>query len=237
MFWEVKMGNKISYIKGEQKKVAEIVTKKFKEYYLTGGTALSFYFDHRFSEDLDFFSQEYRKEELDRIMNFISKETGFNFKLEAEQDDPKLIPMKVYYLELKKGNILKIDFVQDFEKNIKKIKNGVHSIEDIYYRKISAAMGRIKREDATGRIIHAGRQSVKDLFDLYYLSKHHQALSEFFFEYFSYDKAESIIAWYRGFNRMNLKVELLDLVPKVDTTKVIKYLDDEILKKLSEKLI
>ncbi len=231
------MKNKISYIKDEQRSITSMVTKKFKKYYLTGGTALSFYFDHRFSEDLDFFTQEYEKEKPDQVMSFVSKETGFDFKLEAEQVDPKLIPMKVYFLELKSSCVLKIDFVQDFEKNIKKIKNGLHSVEDIYFRKISVAMGTVKKQDATGRVIHAGRQSVKDLFDLYYLSKHHRPLSEFFFEYFSYDKAEALIACYRGFSRMNLKVELLELVPKIDTAKVIKYLDDEILKKLPEKLI
>ncbi len=231
------MKNKISYIKSEQKRIAGIVTKKFKKYYLTGGTALAFYFDHRFSEDLDFFTQEYRKEEPDRIMNFVSKETGFDFKLEAEQDDPKLIPMKVYYLDLKKGCVLKIDFVRDFQENIKGIKNGLHSLEDIYYRKIFAGIGLVKEEDTAGRIIQAGRQSVKDFFDLYYLSEHYRPLSEFFFEYFSYDKAEALIAWCRGFNRMGLRTGLLDLVPKIDTTKVIKHLEDEILKKIPEKLI
>lgn len=231
------MNNKISYIKDEQKKIAGLVTKKFKQYYLTGGTALSFYFNHRFSEDLDFFTQQYRKEDPQAIMNFVSKETGFKFKLEAEQDEPKLIPMKVYSLGLKRGCVLKIDFVQDFQKNIRRIKDGLHSLEDIYYRKISAGLGLVRKEDATGRVIHAGRQSVKDLFDLYYLSKHHRPLSDFFFEYFSYDKTEGFIAWYRGFNRMDLKIELLDLIPKVDTNEVIKYLDSEILKKLPEKLI
>lgn len=231
------MEGKISYIKGEQRKITRIVTKKFKKYYLTGGTALSFYFRHRFSEDLDFFTQEYRKEDPDRIMNFVSQKTGFAFKLEAEQDSPKLIPMKVYFLGLKRGCVLKIDFVQDFKKNIKRIKNGIHSVEDIYCRKISAGIGSLKKQDLTGRIIHAGRQSAKDLFDLYYLSKHYQPLSEFFFEYFSYDKAEALFAWYRGFNRMNLKIELMDLIPRVDTTRVIKHLDNELLKKLPEKLI
>ncbi len=231
------MNNKISYIKGEQKRIAGLVTKNFEKYYLTGGTALSFYFNHRFSEDLDFFTQRYRKEEPERIMNFVSGETGFKFKLEAKQDGPKLIPMRVYFLELKRGCVLKIDFVQDFQKNIQRIKDGLHSLEDIYYRKISAGLGLVRKEDATGRVIHAGRQSVKDLFDLYYLSKHYKPLSDFFFEYFSYDKAEGFIAWYRGFNRMDLKIELLDLVPKVDTNEVIRYLDSEILQKLPEKLI
>jgi len=231
------MGNKISYIKGEQKRIAVMVTKKFRKYYLTGGTALAFYFAHRFSEDLDFFTQEYKKEEPEKIIDFISNETGFNFKLDAEQDDPKLIPMKVYFLELKKGCVLKIDFVQDFQKNIKGIKNEMHSVEDIYYRKMSIGTRTAGKLDIIGKEIPAGRQSVKDLFDIYYLSKHYRPLSDFFFEYFSYDKAEGLIAWYRGFNRMDLKVGLLDLVPKVNTGEVIRYLDSEILKKLPEKLI
>jgi len=231
------MKDKISYIKSEQRKIARLVTGKFPKYYLTGGTAISFYFDHRFSEDLDIFIQDYRKEDPERIMSFVSKESGFDFKLEAEQDDPRLIPMKVYYLGLKRQFVLKIDFVQDFEKNIKRIKNGIHSLEDIYCKKIFAGIGTVKKMDTTGRIIHAGRHSVKDLFALYYLSEHHRALSEFFFEYFPYGKAEAIVAWYRGFNRMDLKIELMDLVPKVDTAKVITHLDDEILKRIPERLI
>jgi hypothetical protein len=226
-----------THIKGEQKRIARMVTKKFKKYYLTGGTALSFYFNHRVSEDLDFFSQSYTKEDPDKIMNFIAKLTGFKFKLEAEQDNPKLIPMKVYLLELKRGCVLKIDFVQDFQENIKKIKNGLHSLEDIYYRKMSIGTRTAGKLDVIGQEIPSGRQSVKDLFDIYYLSKHYRPLSDFFFEYFSYDKTEGLIAWYRGFNRMDLKVGLLDLVPKVDTGEVIRHLDGEILKKLPEKLI
>lgn len=100
-----------------------------------------------------------------------------------------------------------------------------------------AAIGGIKKQDVTGRVIHTGRQSVKDLFDIYYLSKFHRALSTFFFEYFSYDKVEPLIGWYRGFRRTDLKIELLDLVPKIDTVQVTKYLDIEILEKLPDKLI
>lgn len=231
------MGNEISYIKSEQKTVTRIITKKFKSYYLTGGTALSFYFSHRFSEDLDFFTQEYRKEHPDRIMDFISEKTGFDFKLEAEQDNPKLILMKVYFLELKKDCVLKIDFVQDFKKNIKKIENGLHSVEDIYFRKIVAVVGMEKKESIAGRVTVAGCQTAKDLFDIYYLSRYYRPVPEFFLEYFSIDKAESFIAWYRGFNRMELKLELLDLAVGIDSGKVLSYLDNEILKRLPDKLI
>ena len=214
------MQNKTAYIKGEQKRIARIVTGEFKNYYLTGGTALSFYFNHRFSEDLDFFTQRYKKKDPDRIMEFVSKERGFNFRLEAEQDDPKLVPMKVYYLELKSGSVLKIDFVQDFRGNIKRIKNGLHSIEDIYFRKISTAIGGERKEDAVGRVVATGRQTARDLFDIYYLSNHYKPASDFFLEYFSIVKAESFIAWYRSFNRTEFKMDLLDLVTGIDTSKV-----------------
>ncbi len=231
------MKNKIFYIKSEQKKIFELVNRKFKNYYLTGGTALSFYFDHRFSEDLDFFTQEYRKEDPDRIMNLVSKETGFDFKLEAEQDDSKLIAMKVYFLELKSDCILKMDFVHDFEKNMKKVKNGLHSVEDVYFRKIIAAIGTQIKESTTGKVIAAGRRTAKDLFDIYYLSKHYKSVSDFFLEYFSANKVESFIAWYKGFNRMDLKLELLDLATGTNSTDIIGHLDDEILEKLPDMLI
>lgn len=230
------MKNKISYIKNEQKKITKMVTKKFKNYYLTGGTALCFYFDHRFSEDLDFFTQEYSKEYPDRIMNFISKETGFDFKLESKQDDPRLIPMKVYFLGLKHGCVLKIDFVQDFMNNIKKVKDGLHSMEDIYVRKLGAAVGPGKKKSIVGRTLSTGRQTTKDLFDIYYLSENYKKVSDFFLEYFSINKVENFIAWYRGFNRMDLKLELLDLVEGVDTGNVLRHLDNEILKNLPDKL-
>ncbi|OAG26996.1 nucleotidyl transferase AbiEii/AbiGii toxin family protein [Thermodesulfatator autotrophicus] len=42
----------------EQRKVLELLAKSgvFKSFYLTGGTALTFKYDHRLSEDLDFFT-------------------------------------------------------------------------------------------------------------------------------------------------------------------------------------
>ena len=231
------MEGEVDYIGDEQKRIAKIVTEKFRSYYLTGGTALAFYFRHRFSEDLDFFTQEYRKDDSDRIMDFVSSQTGFGFKLEHEQSDPKLVPMKIYFLELTKGNVLKMDFVQDFQKNLKEIKNRMHSVEDIYFRKIIAAVVVQQRESITGQVIAGGRQAAKDLFDIYYLSCHYKPVSDFFLEFFSVDKAQGLIAWYRGFNQMKLKLELLDLVEGVDPGEVRRHLDEEILRKLPDRLI
>src|SRR5580658_3454148 len=104
------MAMKEAYIQKEQRRITDMVTLKFKDYYLTGGTALAFYFKHRFSEDLDFFSQKYQKSDPEKIMKYISAETGFDYQLDTEDDSPKLIPMKVYFMELKDKQVLKIDF-------------------------------------------------------------------------------------------------------------------------------
>lgn len=229
--------NKITYIKKEQKRIAGLVTGRFRHYYLTGGTALAFHFDHRFSEDLDFFSQKYDGREADRIMDFIARETGFSFKLDSQQDMPGLVPMKVYFFELKGGAVLKIDFVQDFVKNIKKPKSGLHSIEDIYYRKIYAATGGKQEKGPAGQVIATGRQSVKDLFDIYYLSSKVKPLSDFFFEHLPYSKIAQLDAWYRGFNKRDVKLELVDLVEGIDPGRVFKHLDQEILKKIPDRLL
>ncbi|MDO8675482.1 MAG: nucleotidyl transferase AbiEii/AbiGii toxin family protein [Candidatus Omnitrophota bacterium] len=231
------MKNKIAYIKKEQKRITGLVARKFKDYYLTGGTALAFYVRHRFSEDLDFFSQKYDKKTPEKIMAYISQETGFDYQLDAEQDDPKLIPMKVYFMELKGGEVLKIDFVKDYVANVHPIKNGMHSMDDIYYRKICAAIGGQEKQGEAGQVVATGRRSVKDLFDIYYLSSHYKSLADFFFEYFAYNHTERLEAWYRGFDRTEAKLALMDLVPKVDTGKVFKYLDGQILKLIPGKLL
>jgi predicted nucleotidyltransferase component of viral defense system len=231
------MNKKELYIQKEQKRITGLVTKKFKRYYLTGGTALAFYFGHRFSEDLDFFSQKYKKSDPDKIMNFIKAETGFDYQLDAVQDDPKLIPMKVYFMELKDKQVLKIDFVKDYVENMNPIRDGLHSIDDIYLRKLYAAIGMQGKELDTGRKIATGRQSVKDLFDIHYLSSKYKPLCEVFFECFSYDQAERLDAWYRGFDKTETKLGLMDLVSGIDTGKIIKHLDEQIIKKIPGKLI
>lgn len=231
------MDNTKKYIIKQQRKITQLVTLRFKDYYLTGGTALAFYYSHRFSEDLDFFTQKYSDNAPDQIMDFISQEMGFSYRLDAEQGKIGLVKMKVYFLKLDKGHKLKIDMVQDYAENIKTIKNGLHSLDDIYYRKMFAAIGIDTKESKTGRPIPAGRQSAKDLFDIYCLSEKYKPISKFFFEYFSYDKAEPLFAWYHNFNRTDLKSELMDLVPNIDTLKVLNHLDNEILKKLPKKLI
>ncbi len=79
-------------------------------FYLTGGTALSrFYYQHRYSEDLDFFSieelQDFR-EILMKILNSTKQET-FTIEIETFSDHF----FRVYAQD--KGTSLKIDFVNE----------------------------------------------------------------------------------------------------------------------------
>ncbi len=226
-----------STIQKLQREITDKVVEAFPGYYLTGGTALAFYYAHRFSEDLDFFTQEYHPDDSEKVMKFIEKETGFSFELKREQTDPKLVPLKIYNLELKNGLFLKIDFVSDFHENIKPIKNGLHSIEDIYYRKIIAAIGISEKVNIIGKMIPSGRQAPKDFFDIYTLSTRYRPLSEFFLEYYEPERAELLFDWYKRFNRMNLQMDLIDYVDGIDTRKVFRYFDKEVLSALPAKLL
>ncbi len=62
---------KLSHIQAKQKKITEMATSRFEKYYLSGGTALSFYLSHRSSEDLDFFPQKYDKKEPDMMRKIL----------------------------------------------------------------------------------------------------------------------------------------------------------------------
>jgi hypothetical protein len=170
-------------------------------------------------------------------MQWLANSLGTTFRLESSQQARHLIPMKVYTLALKRRVALKMDFVQDVARNLRPIRNGLHSIEDIYFRKLIAAMGTTHHVDLTGRVLPTGRQTAKDLFDVYYLSRHHQPVSTFFLAHVAREHAERLIAWYRRFHRSQVTMELLDLVTTVDTADVFRHLDEELLKRLPDRLL
>ena len=220
----------INYLQKEQKKIFRLVKAFTTTYYLTGGTALAFHFKHRFSEDLDFFTQEYRKEDPDKIMNHIKEKTKYPYSLIHELNEPGLVPLKSFQLALEKGASLKIDFVSDFTPNLREIKHGMHSPQDIYYRKICVTLGKkAGMTDDIGRTISIGRQAVKDLLDIYYLSKQLEPVHKFFLRYFAPNAFEYVEAWYRGFNRLEAKLEMKYYAPAIDPGDVFRYLDKEIL--------
>jgi hypothetical protein len=79
-------------------------------YYLTGGTALSrFYYQHRFSEDLDFFTTTELKDFRQSVTSILNeaKKQGFSFEVETVSDS--------FFHIFSKGRdvSLKIDFVNE----------------------------------------------------------------------------------------------------------------------------
>lgn len=88
-----------------QDKVLDIVFKTEKEFYLTGGTCLSrFYQAKRYSDDLDFFTNNSPRYyfAVKNIKAALLKE--FDLKTEIETKN---------FIRLKIDNLLQIDFVND----------------------------------------------------------------------------------------------------------------------------
>ena len=219
-----------------QKKILGLVADKYPQVYLVGGTAISLLYRHRFSEDLDFFTQAYSSKLHREVAGFIGKETGFKFNLVEEEKRKKYLPMAVYEFMATKDIILKVDFVDDYVELLKpRQKNGIASIDDVYYRKILAVVGWKAGESETGRLLAGGRQKTKDLYDVFFLSKEVQALSDWFPRHFDFKAYERLVAWYFGIPKSKTVMELLELVPDCDTKLLFRHLDDEIIGKLNKR--
>lgn len=122
-------------------------------FYFTGGTALSqFYLHHRYSQDLDFFSE--KKFDFDLIfqeITLMAKKINFNFTRQKKE------VVDIYILKFNK-EILKIDFglypYKRVEKGMKFKKLTIDSLIDIAINKL---------------ISINQRTSEKDFVDLYFL--------------------------------------------------------------------
>ncbi len=123
--------------------------------YLTGGTALSrFYFQHRLSDDLDFFATT---DDLKLIVNdFAGRLQLAGFSVEIDKVD-------VYFGRIfteENGLKLKVEFVREFNlyDDLVKTEKGIYvnNLEDIGANKISAF------ED---------RAEMKDIIDLYFITQ------------------------------------------------------------------
>ncbi len=125
-----------------------------KNFYFTGGTALSaIYLHHRLSDDLDFFSTE--KFDILPITNLLSEwAEKLNFKTTLEDKEV----VKIFNLEFQDGEKLKVDFGYYPYKRLKKDELissvEVDSLLDIAVNKLQT----IRQ-----------RREVKDFVDLYFL--------------------------------------------------------------------
>ena len=186
-------------------------------FYLAGGTALAkFYFQHRDSYDLDFFSQDYSTTEIRSLVRLIEKTTGKKMKLIQESHKEGFARLSIYDLILGKNESLKIDFVEDTLPLLRPLKRvdgiDILSLDDIYLRKIHAISGTMLEMDKVGqRRFLGGRDEDKDFYDVYQLSSTYKRLSHFALEHCDDLQKEALIRWYHTYNRQEIKVGLMEL--------------------------
>jgi predicted nucleotidyltransferase component of viral defense system len=127
-------------------------------YYLTGGTPLTaFYLHHRYSDDLDFFTQTEEVNLLSVQKIIKAAKEAFSLKNVAYQNFQGL---HNFFLEYPDGETLKVDFCyypfQRVQRGIKKLGIEVDSLLDIAINKIQSIGTRAK---------------ARDFVDLYFIAK------------------------------------------------------------------
>ncbi len=135
----------------KQKEILEFISKDNKitsQFYLTGGTALSyFYFKHRFSEDLDFFSE---KEFNPKILLISISQIGDKVKA-TRIEQQSLSSQEVFYFHFPGKTFVKVDFAffpfETLGKFIKLNNLKVTSVEDITINKVHAITTRKRSRD------------------------------------------------------------------------------------------
>ena len=138
-----------------QDEVLEKVFAVEDEFYLTGGTALSrFYQEKRYSDDLDFFTNNSTR--FNFAVKNILAELSKEFTIESELDSRDFVRIKV-------NGLLQVDFVNDRVpryKEPKVLENGykIDTIENILSNKLTAVIG---------------RDNPKDIFDIYLISRYY----------------------------------------------------------------
>jgi predicted nucleotidyltransferase component of viral defense system len=225
-----------------QKDVLKVLSGRIDNFYLAGGTALSlFYFQHRLSVDLDFFTRDFVYSDIKRIVAYLENTLKKKTALKGQSLKEKTAKIAVYNIYFTAKDMLKIDFVEDTVDLLKepKLVDGIRvlSLEDIYLRKLYALAGMFKIADDTGRgRFIGGRTDAKDFYDVYFLSHIFMPLSEFAAKYCDRAVMEAIIRWFRTFDRMYIMDGILTLSAnktidyksierhfKVEVNKIIEY--------------
>lgn len=140
----------------EQRIILDEIKKhpSFREFYLTGGTALSaFYLQHRYSEDLDLFTEKsLNTQEIETLIQKWSEKHHFTFTSEFRE------VVYVFYLTFQNQQVLKVDFAHYPHKRLQREEKvndiTVDSLTDIATNKLFAI---------------TQRSAVKDFVDLYFL--------------------------------------------------------------------
>jgi len=174
-----------------------------KQFYLSGGTALSeYYLQHRYSEDLDFFSElEFMSQDITLLLGSSKKKFG-NPVIEFENSFNR----NIYKLLYPKRKFLKVEFTYfPFKpiENFKKINNiKIDSLIDIAANKIFTIY-----QNPRGR----------DYYDLYFILNKDKTLS-----------IEKLV----NFARIKFDTNINYLQLGTNLSKVVSCLDDPIIKKI-----
>ena len=184
--------------------IIKIITSLNTPFYLTGGTALSRgYFNHRFSDDLDFFVNGCNN--FFDIVNSIIKAIEVNKTDFVILKESTIVSKDFYRVDLKKDDIiLKMDFVNDISVrygDLKKTNNFglIDSLENILTNKITALY----------------RYEPKDIVDIWIISKKYDFNWE---DVLSKSKNKEI-----GIDPV-IVAEIIDLFPK-EYLNYIKWID------------
>lgn len=229
-------------IRDNQLKLLGTFAGATKTFALSGGTALElFYLKHRFSRDLDFFSPKYDLKEIDGLVLKFGEAIKGSIEFENEFVTPDHAKVRFYAAKIKgTDSSLKIDFIEDvfFAKpSIKKFNNiPVYDIKNIYFQKIMTLTGTHLMKDETGREITTGRRAVRDIIDVYYLSRKIEALHEFI-KKLDRQYQRGIVQWHRSYSRHEVKLGALDLEiydKNFDVSEMIRYLEGEMKKFMHE---
>ena len=226
----------INKIKKYQEAVLKALKNQMNDFHLAGGTALSlFYFQHRLSVDLDFFTFRFDYKRIQNIIQGIQKALNKDIKPGVQVLDKDRTRMMIFYIHFDKKNILKIDFVDDVLELIKPLKyiNGINvlSLQDIFLRKIYTIAGVIHSIDDVGRkSFIGGRNEAKDFYDLYFLSHTFMPLSRFVEKHGNINMIESLIRWFRSYDRMSMIDGILEIITHndIDYKKMEKHFEKEI---------
>jgi hypothetical protein len=142
--------------------------------------------------------------------------------------------MAVYNFEAGEKPDLKIDFVEDLDLLLHPVgKDGIASVDDLYLRKMRAAIGWTEKASPIGRPMAGGRKASRDLFDLWYLSEHHSPLSEWFPQYFGRAEYAKLAAWLRAMSTQATFVDLMDVAPDCDVRRIRNHLESQIYDRLN----
>jgi len=164
----------------------------------------------------------------------MTKETGFVGRLVHETTKRDRAKMAVYHVEAGEQPGLKIDVVEDFDRLLHPVEqDGIASVDDLYLRKIRAAIGWTEKVFSTGRPMTGGRQASRDLFDLWYLSAHHSPLSTWFPQHFGRSEYARLAAWLRAMSTQATFLDLLDVAPDCDGRRIRHHLENQVYDRLN----